>query len=140
MTEETISSPEIPETDIVFDCFYCGKSLSIDRKGAGLMITCPDCGKRIQVPEGEGMIDAASDDVAALSDALAASQDKVQELVQSLKEINNRRDYLEKLRVENLERRDRVGREMTIIQAALDRIVGVLQDAAVNQSEPENEA
>ena len=137
MTEETIT-PEIPETDIVFACPFCEKSLSIAPRGAGLMITCPDCGKRIQVPEdGDETFDS---EAAELTAALATSQAKVQELVQSLQEVYGRRDYLENLRVENLERLDRVGSEMTIIQAALDRIVGILQDADVNQSEPPEQA
>ncbi len=136
VTEETITT-DIPDTDIVFACQFCEKSLSIAPRGAGLMITCPDCGKRIQVPEdGNGDETTSDSEVAELSAALATSQAKVQELVQSLQEVYGRRDYLEKLRVENLERLDRVGQEMTIIQAALDRIVGILQDADVNQSEP----
>ena len=34
---------EIPETDIVFECPHCGKSLSIDPRGAGLVIRCTQC-------------------------------------------------------------------------------------------------
>jgi len=144
VNDDTTAASGIPETDIIFDCEYCGKSLSIDPRGAGLMITCPDCGKRIQVPEGEGgevgpaPADAAEQDatVAELSESLETSQAKVQELVQTLEEINTRRDYLEKVRVENFERFDRIARELSIIQSALDRIVTVLQDAGGNHNPP----
>ncbi len=45
----------IKETDIVFDCPSCGKSLAIDYRGAGLTIPCTDCGTYVDVPIPEGM-------------------------------------------------------------------------------------
>lgn len=36
--------------DIEFKCPACTKSLTIDAKGAGKMIKCPDCGATVQVP------------------------------------------------------------------------------------------
>jgi DNA-directed RNA polymerase subunit RPC12/RpoP len=44
---------EIVETDIIFECPHCAKSMAIDQRGGGLMISCPDCGSRIQVPHPE---------------------------------------------------------------------------------------
>lgn len=77
MSEETKSSPEsipddaaaendatfregadendIRDTDIVFDCPHCGKTLVIDYRGAGLQITCSECGEPTLVPIPEGM-------------------------------------------------------------------------------------
>lgn len=46
---------EIRDTDIVFDCPYCGKNLAIDYRGAGLQIDCTECGKSVLVPIPEGM-------------------------------------------------------------------------------------
>lgn len=46
---------EIGDTDIVFDCPKCGKSLVIDYRGAGLQITCTDCGAEVLVPIPDGM-------------------------------------------------------------------------------------
>lgn len=46
---------EIGDTDIVFDCPNCGKSLVIDYRGAGLQITCSDCGAEVLVPIPDGM-------------------------------------------------------------------------------------
>ena len=38
---------EIRDTDIVFDCPHCGKSLVIDYRGAGLQINCCQCGEEV---------------------------------------------------------------------------------------------
>lgn len=46
---------EIRDTDIVFDCPKCGKSLVIDYRGAGLQIACSECGEQVLVPIPEGM-------------------------------------------------------------------------------------
>ena len=46
---------EIRDTDIVFDCPHCGKSLVIDYRGAGLQIECSGCGESVLVPIPEGM-------------------------------------------------------------------------------------
>lgn len=46
---------EIGDTDIVFECPKCGKSLVIDYRGAGLQITCSDCGTEVLVPIPDGM-------------------------------------------------------------------------------------
>jgi len=48
-------STDIRDTDISFDCPYCGKNHVIDYRGAGLSINCSDCGKSILVPIPEGM-------------------------------------------------------------------------------------
>ena len=36
--------------DIIFNCQYCGKSLVIDSRGAGLCVKCTDCGRELIVP------------------------------------------------------------------------------------------
>jgi predicted RNA-binding Zn-ribbon protein involved in translation (DUF1610 family) len=56
MAEETSdTSVEIRDTDIVFDCPECGKSLVIDYRGAGLQINCSECGASVLVPIPDGM-------------------------------------------------------------------------------------
>ncbi|MBT3295879.1 MAG: hypothetical protein HN919_07455 [Verrucomicrobia bacterium] len=56
MTDDIIQQgDEVQDTDIVFDCPHCGKSLCIDYKGAGLNITCTDCGEEVVVPIPAGM-------------------------------------------------------------------------------------
>lgn len=141
--------------DIIFDCPHCNKSLAIDPRGAGLVITCPDCSQPVQVPglpleEREGVragevddeedesvpvdMPAASGDlqkrVGDLEEALEASHAKVARLVESLEEVRERRRYLEKLRTDNIARFKQIGKELETIQHAMDRIVAHLQDAA----------
>ena len=55
MTDAVEESSEVKETDIVFDCPHCGKSLAIDYRGAGLTIPCTDCGNYVEVPIPDGM-------------------------------------------------------------------------------------
>lgn len=141
--------------DIIFDCPHCSKSLAIDHRGAGLVITCPDCSQPVQVPglppeEREGLrADEGGDDedeavpvvtpaaagdlqkrVDDLEEALEASHTKVARLVESLEEVRERRRYLEKLRTDNIARFKQIGKELETIQHAMDRIVAHLQDAA----------
>ncbi len=128
-------SGEFQEGDIIFDCPECGKSLAIDPRGAGLMITCPDCEARIQVPfpeEDEAALEEAIEQAPPNMDyaeALTASQQKVRDQMQALEAVSKRRDYLEKMRVENVECLKVIKQEMMIIQAAVDRITSAIQDA-----------
>jgi predicted RNA-binding Zn-ribbon protein involved in translation (DUF1610 family) len=46
---------QINDTDIVFDCPHCGHNLCIDYRGAGLQITCSECGEPVLVPIPDGM-------------------------------------------------------------------------------------
>lgn len=39
-----------PDNDIVFDCPFCGHELVVSKKGAGLNVPCPECGKLVAVP------------------------------------------------------------------------------------------
>ena len=52
---ENTDEAEIRDTDIVFDCPHCGKSLVIDYRGAGLQINCSECGEPVLVPIPDGM-------------------------------------------------------------------------------------
>ena len=135
--------------DIIFECPHCGKSLAIDPRGAGLTITCPDCRREVEVPQSAGagspvaapatpsMDDTVlvvpdeeeSPRVRKLTDSLAASQAKINRLVENLEEVRGRRTHLEKLRTDNLARFERISAELTLVQSAADRIVEVLQAA-----------
>jgi transcription elongation factor Elf1 len=102
---ETQASP-ITAADIVFDCPYCSKSLAIDRQGAGLLVTCPDCGQELLVPDPEATEAPATDEVGL-----------------------ERLDALERLRIDNRDRLEQIAAQLAIIQDSVDRIVGALQDA-----------
>ncbi len=143
-------SAEIADSDIIFECPHCAKSMAIDQRGAGLMITCPDCATRIQVPEStsideeesaEARTEAVSDRQSRnLAEALKASRAKVSQLMEGMEEMRRRRSYLERLRSDNLARFEKLSEEIAVIQSALDRMVSLLQDAVSESSDPsENE-
>ncbi len=138
MDNVTNEPSEIRESDIVFDCPNCQKSLAIDYHGAGLTIACPDCASRIQVPIPEGMdvsdIDSSTQDqevkIIHMREVLSASQNRMIEIETELEDLERRREALEKIRSENAIRFDVIGREMEIIQRSLVRIAEVLESAA----------
>ena len=55
VADEDSSDAQINDTDIVFDCPHCGHNLCIDYRGAGLQITCSECGEAVLVPIPDGM-------------------------------------------------------------------------------------
>lgn len=122
-------------TDIIFECPHCTKSMAIDERGVGLVVTCPDCGRGVQVPETSGQPGLPAEALVveeppAPKTPLEAAQAKIERLVGNLEELRDRRRYLEHLRTENMARFEQIGREMGIIQNAIDRIMTLLQDAA----------
>jgi len=138
MSKEVPDPNEIRDSDIVFNCPYCEKSLAIDCRGAGLTITCPDCANKIQVPIPEGMdlfdIDSTDQEkeirMIHMREILRASQNRMLELEAEVKDLVARRDGLEKLRSESALRMDVIGREVEAIKRSLARISEVLSSAA----------
>ena len=107
-----------------------------------MLVKCTDCGEEIEVPGGiseeedyheqaetlepvPSVLDSAAEDLAA---ALAASQQKVQELVAEKQEINKRRMHLEDERTANMNRFKLISREMNTITAAVGRIMNALRN------------
>jgi transcription elongation factor Elf1 len=46
-----LSQPEAePSTDIRFNCPTCGQHLSVEGRGAGMMVNCPGCNEQIEIP------------------------------------------------------------------------------------------
>ena len=135
MAENTTNPAGVGENDIVFECPQCSKSLVIDEQGAGLMVRCPDCGTRMQVPIPDGLRAEAADngrttavdytEAAPVDDVL---KEKVERLQVTMEEVQQRKRYLEKVRIDNALRFERIREEMAIVQSALDRMVDVLQD------------
>ncbi len=135
------TSAGVSDRDILFDCPQCGKSLCIDERGAGLVVTCTDCGQRMQVPTkeeqsmsgapgsetellGPGAIDASAEEIL---------KEKVERLQVTMEEVLDRKRYLEKLRIDHALRFERIREEMATIQAALDRMTDILQDTTVEK-------
>lgn len=100
----------IKDTDIVFDCPHCGKSLAIDYRGAGLTITCSDCGNRVEVPIPEGMeltdIDSNQEEqelrILHLRRAVTTAEFRIRQLEEENQALRDARDSLEKQRTEIL--------------------------------------
>ena len=138
MPKETADPNEIRDSDIVFNCPFCEKSLAIDCRGAGLTIACPDCGNKIEVPIPDNMevsdIDSSDEDKAVriihMREVIAESQTRIMDLEAEVKDITSRRDALEAVRTENAIRFEVVQNEVEIIQRALLRISEVLTSAA----------
>lgn len=147
MPKPPVNTSKASAEDILFDCPHCAKSLAIDPRGAGLTVPCPQCAQPVQVPVPTDAkaetttVEIPDDDremkIAELADALEKSHAKIERLVESLEEVRERRKFLEKARVDNMDRFDRVSRELAVIQSAIDRIVVTLQEVNLNQGPPE---
>lgn len=128
-------SSEIKETDIVFDCVYCGKSLAIDYRGAGLNIPCSDCGKMVEVPIPEGMdigdIDKSDQEmeivVLNLRKSLSAAELRISELEEDLHEVESRRDGLEKQRADVVFKFGAIAEQVSLMQKSMDDIADSLR-------------
>ena len=104
MADLTKPSEEIKDTDIVFDCPFCGKSLAIDYRGAGLIIPCSDCGRDVDVPIPEGMelgdLDSSDEEqeirILNLRRSVATAEARILELENELAAANTENSALEK--------------------------------------------
>jgi len=88
--------------DIIFECPHCGKSMAIDHRGSGMVVVCPDCRAHVQVP-GPFNPEAALIHPGIGSSPVAGSTPPQLEAI---------------------------GQEIGLIQAALDRIVDILQQGS----------
>ncbi len=122
MTDEVkVSTGEPGPNDVVFECANCGHSLCIDRVASGFSVICPHCNTEQPVP-GEQMEFESQDEVAATGDADSETQ---------IEELRLRNEELENLIAVQQGRLEQISREVGLIQAAMDRIVGLLQDAQI---------
>lgn len=117
MQEQKVKSAgatDVQPTDIVFECPQCGKSLAIDPRGIGLVVECPDCQTQVQVPA------PRLDD--ELSDEDTGGDEQGVDLSERIR-------LLERFHALDQERLQQISAEMGLIQAALDRVVTLLNDA-----------
>lgn len=67
---EEVNVREIKDTDIIFECPHCSKSLAIDYHAAGMSIPCTGCARLVVVPIPDGMelsdLDSSTEDQGAL--------------------------------------------------------------------------
>lgn len=122
MEDAKVSTGEPGPNDVVFDCVSCGRSLCIDTVASGFTIICPHCSTEQQVP-GEMMESEES-----VEGGMDASAD--------VEELRLQKEQIENMLAVQQGRLEQISREMALIQAAIDRIVGLLQDSQV---EPSNE-
>ena len=134
MADAPMDAVDIKETDIVFDCPNCGKSLAIDYRGAGLMIPCSDCGTNVQVPIPEGLelddIDSSDSEketrILNMRRSLVAAEERIKHLESEVDELSVRRDQLEKARSENMFRFGTILERTGQIQKSLEEIAVAL--------------
>lgn len=104
VTFEEVDTDQIPSTDIVFECPYCGKSLSIDQRGAGLVIECTACHQLVTVPIPEGMklsdIDLPPEEketqLSNMRVMLSQAQERIAKLVSENEDLRTRLDAFKK--------------------------------------------
>ncbi|MFO7534776.1 MAG: hypothetical protein R6X19_03700 [Kiritimatiellia bacterium] len=144
LTPQDAAESTISETDIVFDCPYCGKNLCIDYHGAGLMVACPECEKRLQVPIPEGMditdFDSSPEEVRVrlihMREALIEAQSHLTEQQQELASLRERCLAFEQIFANVRETfrtihedSSRMRRDLTLLTGSLDRINKSAEDA-----------
>ena len=125
---------DIEETDIVFDCPVCGKSLAIDYRGAGLTIKCSDCQNDVQVPIPEGMeiddLDRPSEDqevkIIQLRRSFQNAQDRIAMLEGTIEDLMQRRDALERDRTEQRLKIGSILEKVGLIETLLKDVSGAV--------------
>ncbi|MCX6992438.1 MAG: hypothetical protein NT011_04760 [Kiritimatiellaeota bacterium] len=145
-----------PAKDIVFDCGVCGKSLVINALGAGLAITCPDCGAEQQVPLAEDTevaqpaVEPSAATVVAdeqevehelpeISDVLANAHEQINALTLENDELQFRRRFLEKRYALASQGLQALKREMITLRKAMDRteaILKTMEDPSAGDTQP----
>jgi len=123
MSEETQHVPDltdIREGDILFDCPYCGKNMAIESAGAGLMATVP----RPEIADG----DDPQATIQQLDAALAMANQQIDRLLAEKEALQERRAFLEQIRITNSTRLERIAAELASLQDALDRALVLLAE------------
>lgn len=147
MSEETpraTDPTDIREGDILFDCPHCGKNMAIEAAGAGLMVRCVNCGKPIQVPIPDNHTPEAPvatvppslpEDVESpqavirqLDAALAMANQQIDRLLAEKEALQERRAFLEQMRIANMTRFEHIALELGAVQDALDRALVLLAE------------
>ncbi len=156
MAQNDEISESFPAKDIVFDCRGCGKSLVINALGAGLTITCPECGAEQQVPlpdDEEAVGPAAKHQSPALaaedpgaeselteiSEVLANARERVNALTSENDALQFRCRFLEKRQALAFQNLQAFQREVTAIRKAFDRIEATLksmEDPSAHDTQP----
>jgi transcription elongation factor Elf1 len=127
---------DIKETDIVFDCPHCSKSLAIDYRGAGLTIKCSDCENDVQVPIPDGMeledIDSSDEQqevrIVHLRKSLTDAQNRIRDLETTVEELTTRREALEKGRSDSMYKIGQISENIDIIESSFKTALHAIKD------------
>ena len=134
MIEEFKQKKDITESDIVFDCPNCRKSLAMDRRGAGLTIDCPGCNEPVRVPTPPDAVPETYKDLTEYADmedlqqSLLSSRKKVDALTAQIAETAKKHEDFEAQRDKNAATINKLRSEFGHIQDALDNIYKFLQE------------
>ena len=136
MADSQQSATEVRDTDIVFDCPFCGKSLCIDYRGAGLTIPCTDCGKLVEVPIPDGMeledLDRNAEEqevnILHLRRQLSAAEARLVSLQQEVERLSSHGAALEEFRTGGLYRVSQIAEKMQVMEQALKTAVEAQAD------------
>jgi len=139
MVDPTEPVEGVKETDIVFDCPYCGKSLAIDYRGAGLSIPCSDCGRDVEVPIPDGMeltdIDSTVEEqelrILNLRRVLSKAEARAAQLESEAQSLRADHEALQKIRLETGSRSGEIGAKIDAVRHALEenvRHLGEIRD------------
>ena len=110
--------------DIIFECPQCGKSLEIDARGAGYIIVCPDCNNEIQVPSWKEFEES---EPIPSGDATRVESQWGDDTEETLDQLRTKVELLERRQNTDDVCFKRLGDEITLIQAALDRITEIVE-------------
>ncbi|MEI6217261.1 MAG: hypothetical protein WCP86_00015 [bacterium] len=146
--EEEAGSQDIKDTDIIFECPLCRKSLAIDYRAAGLSIPCTGCDKLVVVPIPEGMeisdLDTSADDQGAqvlhLRELLLDCQTRSRQLEAMVEESNERHEKHAQDKAETAQRFEQFSRDIDTISRAVDQIDTALASLVKSISELSNPA
>jgi len=152
MNHAESKNPTLSGSDILFECGQCGKSLSIDCRGAGLNIRCPQCDSELEVPIPEGFDLAALDK--EISDAVEADEEpkitipirdtdsvssdereQINKLMAELEALRAQRRYLEQQHANMLKTIKAVTREVGEFHKALDDLASMLDTLTGSQAD-----
>lgn len=130
MADGNHGGTEIKETDIVFNCPHCGKSLAIDYKGAGLMIPCTDCGQQISVPIPDGMelsdLDSSKEEqelrMLNLRRSLDSAENRIATLEAELNRVRAERDIVRRTSTDEMFQSAEVLEKIGIMQKAVKEL------------------
>lgn len=145
-TSVELDDDDVPATDIAFECPHCSKSLSIDPRGAGLVILCVQCGKPVTVPIPEGLeiddFDASPEELSVqllhARQNLAKFQARMSEMEEELDELRTFRENALRINEGRRAVRERVRAQLAIVCKMQEEAQGMVREVIGMAAETES--